>query len=341
MSATDRLGAFSADLTFNLESEQSDGDEKSSYANAHLGLRYTSAEFYGLSFGSSLQSGRAIWEKNKDDAEETENTLLSELYMRYDSEHVILQVGRQHIERQWIEDFHEAITFSIQPVEWFEIRGGYSRRLALVDMDEIGDFEDIGNSGAYFSDIVILYGEDELEINPYLIHTPDLYTGYGVAIEVPLYEALTAAMVFGGTNQMHRSEENGSIFHLNLDWEHEDVVVTAGSIHTGENGIGSLDFLGEKLNPLEEGDLVFAADATTFYASAEYNLSPFGLAVILGLSDSAEADETEINLLISYNLEHLWPGFSLECVYSSIQSGVEEGDYSILTLSIQFLLGEH
>ena len=338
------FGNIFGELYFHGESINSDFEEKIAFINSHLGLKYETPELHGMSLAAEVRNGAKIWERNRDDADIATGTLFSEAYIQYVREALTLRLGRQGIEQEWIEDFHEAATLSFIYDSIFEIFGGYTRSFAIADEEEIfSEFEDIGKHGSSFLYMFINNEDETWSFNPYGLHTPDFYTAYGAKLTVSLLESLDLGIHYAGSDVKETTDEDTSIFHGFAIATLDSVEVEVGFLQAGNDGVGFLDFLGELVNPFEEGNLVFEADATTLYSILTYAFDAIELQLIIGNTNAADSEENEISFLLNYDLEEILEGASLETIYTSVNSENDLDDFTrvLINIKYEFVLGSH
>ncbi len=334
--ATD-FGNISGEFYFHGESTNPDVEEKVAFVNSHLGIKYETPTFLGMNLAAEVRNGVKIWERNSDDADDATGTLLSEAYIQYVRDALVLRIGRQELEQEWIDDYHEAATISFAYGPIFELYGGYTRSFAVADEEEISSsFEDIGKHGSSFLYLTFKNDTETWIISPYGLHTPDLYTAYGIKLRANLSESLGLGLHYAGSDVKETADEQTSIFHAYTSFSIFTVDLEVGFLQAGNDGIGLLDFLGENVNPLEEGNLVFEADATTFYTILTYSYDKIELQLILGNTSADEAEENEISLLLTYDLEELLEGASVETIYTSVNSENDSEDFSTFLVNLIF-----
>jgi len=337
--ATD-FGNISGDLYLHGESNNPKIEEKEAFVNSHLGLKYETPEILRISLATEVRNGAKIWERSNNDADVATGTLVSQAYLQYAGDNITTRIGRQEIEQEWIEDYHEAATlsiFSIPLPAMLEIYSGYTRSIAVADEEEISaDFDDIGKHGTYFLDILLNNEAETWSVHPYLLHTRDLFTGYGTKFTFNLTDYLGFGVHYAGSDVKETSAEQTSIFHAFTNGKILALHVEVGFIQAGDDGVGLLDLLGEHINPLEEGNLVFEADATTLYSALAYTYNIIELQLIFGNTDTEEGEENEINLVISCDLEELTEGLSFETTFSTINAENDLEDFSTFMLNVNY-----
>lgn len=330
-----RLGSLSASVSLFSDSIVRDDEEDSSYLTLYSLLDYSSPLYSGFSFQLSAVDGTEIWEDNDDDAEEATGSLLNQFFIEYASDTLLFRLGRQELEQEWLTDFHEAASIEFQPSELLQFRTGWSRKFAIGDIDELFEnFEDIGDNGVFFGDATLKSVSGEFEFSPYVLHTPDIFTGYGVKITLTPNEWLLLGSHWGGSNVEESGESDGSIFHLFATLKRGSWSGGGGVVVTGDGGAGLLDSFGDSIDPFEEANLVYEADALTYYLTAEYQNDSLDLIFVGGRIETDDQYENEFTLLVEYDLSDYLEGVFLLGRYTYFAVDDSQNDSSFFSLAI-------
>lgn len=244
-------------------------------------------------------------------------------------------MGHQEIEQEWITDFQEAAYLEFQPSAQTHLRTGWSRRFAIGDIDEITEqFEDIGDDGVFFADVILTSENEKFELIPYILHTPEFFTGYGIKIAFSPNDRLLLGSHWGGSNVEEDDEEDGSIFHLFATLEHWPWSGGGGVIATGDSGVGLLDSFGDSIDPFEEASLVYEADALTYYLTAQYQSDSLDVVFVGGRTETDDQYENEITLLLEYDLSDYLEGVFLLGRYTYFAADDSQNDSSFISMAI-------
>ena len=330
-----QLGSFSVSLTPFSKSIVTENEGNASYLNLYSSIDYSSPNFAGFSFQFSAVDGTYLWEKNDDDAEEATGSLLTQVYFQHESDKTLLRFGRQELEQEWLTDFHESVSLEFLPSDQIHLRTGWSRKFAIADIDELFEnFEDIGDDGVFFADLILSNKEATFEFAPYVLHTPDIFTGYGLKLAYSPYEWLLLGAHWGGSSVDETDVKNGSIFHIFATLQRGPWTGGGGVIGTGDGGAGLLDSFGDSIDPFEEASLVYEADALTYYLTAEYQHGSLNLLLIGGRTELDDQYENEFTAILEYDLSNFVEGFSLQSGYTYITADEGPGDSSFFSLAI-------
>lgn len=321
-------GSFSGDINLHHKRLENSSSRNSGYTTSYLGLKYLSAPFHGTRLGLAFRNGSGLQEAYDGDADEGDNSLLTEAYLHFSGDTLDLTLGRQAIDLEWVGDYHQALVVSTSVFADSELTFGYSHSKAVANPDEFQDsFADIGADGGYFLDLK-LAPTDGLILNPYLLHSDDLFTGYGIKAELELAGGFGLTLQGAASDVVVAGESDGGILHLELRGQLGDLALNAGQITTdSDGGIGYLETLGDNINPLEEGNQVYVADATTRYLGAEYSLGRFTLGAIYGISKYGASEEREFNFSAGIDLSSLTDNLSLGLVFADVDAQSSSDDY--------------
>lgn len=330
-------GTVSGDLNLHYNAIDNRSAADSGYINSFIGLKYETTAFNGLQLGLAFKNGAELWEKESGDADGATGSLLTEAYLSYSNDDLTIVLGRQEIDLEWVSDFHEALMVTTTAIPNTLLTVGYTQRIATADEDDLSPgFSDIGSNGAYLLDARIEPMEG-LSVSPYLMHVSDLFDGYGVMADFDTESGLGASVHFAQTSVDPVGEADGEIFHLELRGAFAAVALAAGYIQTDEEGgAGYLDTLGDNINPLEEGNQIYAVDAKSYYLSAEYTTGQVSLAAIYNSTDYAGSDEKEFNLVVGYDFDNLVENLSLEFVFADINANASSDDYEKYKLLLTY-----
>jgi len=333
-----RNGTVSGDINLFYKNMDNNSGTDQAYGTGFLGFKYETAPFHNLQLGLALRHGSEVHEQNSGDSDEGVGTLLTEAYISYQGDGLGLVAGRQAIDLEWVGDYHEAVTLSSSALANTELTAGYSRSLAVADEDDLQhSFSDIGEDGAWFLDGKITPLEG-LSLNPYYLHANDIFSGIGLKADLEHESGLGLTAHYAASDVDVAGEQDGDILHLEIRGSLGELALAAGYIATDEQGgIGHLDQMGENINPLEEGNQVYVADAKTWYLGAGYTLGKASFGLLYGDSDyAASAREQELDLTFSYDLGAVAENLSIDLVYAMIDADSSANDYDKATLMLSY-----
>jgi hypothetical protein len=230
-------------------------------------------------------------------------------------------------------DFHEAVVASIIAIPDTTIVLGYSQRKATADADAgLEDFTKFnGTKGAYVLDAKY-EGINGLVLNPYFYNVPDLANWYGIKADYDT-DAFGVTGHISATNE-DVSTNDGQIIHLEARTNLFGFGINTGYITTDKDGaIGSMEAIGDNINPLEDGNQVYVADADTGYIGVSYDLSGFELGAIYGETKYANNKEKEINLTAGYGVTE---NFAVGVLFVDVSAENSNDDYTKVALTLEY-----
>ena len=322
-------GTYDGALGVNYVYQDNDGPDQG-FANGFLSLSGESGELHGFKVGAGITLLADVWEKNDGDADDVQGELVNLAYLQYAKEGLSLTLGRQEIDLEWLGDYHEAVRFEYSGQEALSVTAVVTRALAVADPDEInGEFEELRNSDGdkdpgYALDVKYA-GLDRLSLNGYFFGIIDLFKGYGIKAD---YEAdqFGVLLHYAESNEDASSVDDGSVLHAELRGNIAGFGLAGGYITTDKDaGASSLASMGDNVNPFEDGNYVYDADADTWYAGAEYALDKLTLAGLCGRTEYGGNKERELNLIASYDLVEK---INIEAILVDVSAEDGNDDYS-------------
>lgn len=333
-----KSGATSGDVTLYGERVNNNGETPDSgFSMGSIGLGFESGSYKNFKVSVAFRANHDFNEKEESDySDGTEpDAIMSVANISYENDMLALILGRQEMDIEWMGDFHEAYTGVLKLIPDTEITLSHSDRIAVADPDApLEDFERV-NSNEGLNVIDVKYeGIKDTVFNAYYYHAEDTANWYGVKAD---YDS----DIFGVTAHYAKSNEkvadtnNGSIAHLETRAAFVGVSLSAGYIKTDKDGaIGSMNMVGDNVNPLEEGNQVYEADADTYYAGISYEILGVSLGAIYGNSDySDNKDESEINITAKYAFND---AFSVSGLYAGVDADEGSDDYDKFTLTLVY-----
>jgi hypothetical protein len=289
-----------------------------------VGLNYETGSFKGFKASLGFRANHNFSEvEDGDYGDGSEPTaVLNTANVSYENDYFSLILGRQEVDLEWMGDFHEAYTGVITAIPNTTITYVHSVRYdgdAGNDDSALGNFDKTnGNNGVDAVDVKYDGPINGMQLNGYYYHAQDVADWYGAKVNFD-------NDMFGFTAQYAQSSSDdltanldGSILATEARGNIKGASLSIGYIATDKDGgIGGMDMVGDNINPLEDGNHVYDADADTVYGSASYEISDIGLSVMYGSTDYGNNNEAELNIGVEYdgvkNLE-------FEAVYVNINS---------------------
>ncbi|GGD31581.1 hypothetical protein GCM10012288_01950 [Malaciobacter pacificus] len=290
-----KSGTVSGTLTaYGLVHDGKGGEADSDGGYTNAALAYETGSYMGLSAKMGFIGGHAFA-----DGELENDALMTEAYIKYATDGFALSVGRQAIDLEWLGDYNESVVAAITAIPDTILVLGYVNQQAAADEDEIGNFDEITEDGAYVVDVKYS-GIEGVELNPYFYSAPDVAEFYGL-------KASYSNDMFGIVGQYAASSEDvgedGSIAHIELSTTVAGVALAAGYSETDKDaGMGSITAYGDNLTPFDNGDQQYMTDSETYYGSIGYAIGSADVGVLFGESDTAAGDYAELNVYGSYGL---------------------------------------
>ncbi|MBU0923485.1 Opr family porin [bacterium] len=348
LSSTMAFGADSIDSAFkegkvsgglSLYGEKYDnkgGTADSGFGNGNATVGFETGSFYGLNAKAEFKGNLDLGEVEDGDRDNSfsNNSLMTEAYIKYAIEGFALTAGRQAVDLEWLGDYHEAVVAAITAIPDTTVVLGYTQRKAESGIDLSEDFHEFnGNKGAYVIDVKYA-GLEGIEFNPYAYSAPDVADWYG------LKTTFTADM-FGVLAHYAISSEDtqddGSIGHLELNTSLAGISAAFGYIKTDKDtGAGSmLAAEGDNISPFEDGNQVYEADARTIYGSLGYTIADLELGVLYGQSTYGSSDdkEKELNLTATYPITE---SLAASILYGDVTAELSDDDYNKVLASVEY-----
>jgi len=332
-----KIGVLSAILISGLNGyELSKNQELTGFAKIHSETETKSKTGFtmgsvGLGYSHTLDSFKfnvegianfKISEKNDDDYDDKADKFgLRQLNVSYQNDKFEAIIGREEIDLEWIGDYHNAI-FTKTKLDNIEIQAGLSLgSIGLDDDTPLGKYErikdkDDKNSFLYFADVK--YEKDKISLNPYFFGVKNLFMGYGLKGEMKQNNFNLMAHYAGSDEKS--DTKNGSIYNVEVGYE-SAINLKLGYIKTSKDGIGSLDSYGDNINPLEEGNQVYQADAKTLYVGLEKEIDKLSLSAMFGNSKVNSITEKEIDFSATYAINN---NIEFEVIYSHTDNDEEK-----------------
>ena len=262
--------------------------------------------YYGLSSAVAFRANHKLKERNKADADEAVGTLLTTANVKYENDFFTATLGRQELELEWLEDFHQAFVLE-SSMENRALTIAYSQKIADADDDEVSVFEEIGEKGAFVVDVKDNYFKG-IELNLYYMTLPQLFDGLGLKVA---FDNDDYGMTIHYAQSNEKERIDGTILNLEVRARFGNFKLSYGLIQTDKHGgVGSLDELGDHINPLEDGEYeinsVYEKNADTEYSVLAYEQDDWLLSVMFRSTeydqDEVKKEEQELDFLLEYRI---------------------------------------
>ncbi|MDR2081032.1 MAG: Opr family porin [Campylobacteraceae bacterium] len=312
---------------FFIYAEQSDikNADNQGFGSGSFDLGFTTDSLYGFTLDVGSRANHAFWEIDGGEYTQNSKAVLHTANIAYSHPHLDVILGRQKLNLEWAEDFHEALVGVVKAFPYTTIVVGYTQRAAIADGDQpLSAFEKIGDDGAFVVDAKY-EGIEYLVLNPYIYYANDvaLWTGAKAA-----YDGDFGEFKIGGTLQYVLSDEDtgndGSFLQAEARGTFANVNAFLGFFKTDKDGgIGSINAIGD-IDIFEDGEQIYEIDAQTFYLGANGSWNRFKFGGIFGSTEYDGGKMRELDLSIAYDLtEHL----NLSAVFVN-GNGDRDNDYN-------------
>ena len=342
--ATDNLdeafksGTVSGSLeTYGIHTKKSGTNLDEGMLTGTVGLGFETASYNGFT-GKVAFLGAHVFAENHNGAADVESSaMLTEANIRYETNNSMFKVGRQELNLEWLQDYHEAFIAETSALENTSILVGFSNRMAFADADKFSDgFQRINNTKGIYVVDAIYTGIADFELNPYYYNAPDLSQLYGMKARYYMDNVEFEAQYAISNEKANSGFEDGSIFHLKADAEVLGAAVSLGYVRTNKDGSGSIiDLgLGDNINPFEDGNYVYDLDARTIYASATYGIGDISLTALYGETKYEDNKEKELNL--SSEIEIIDDVLEVGLLFVNVDAQDSNDDYQKYIIEVEY-----
>ena len=326
-------GKASGEISAYTVSNDNGGTTKDSgYSLGHINLGYETDTLSGFKAAVGFMSSTELDEKENGDYEDGRDVpkaLLNIANVGYVNDLFSLTLGRQEIDLEWISDYHEAAVGVITAIPNTTLIVGYTDKVSASANDEaLYKFSDIGvnGDGAYVIDATYTIN-DNLALGAYYMDAKDTFSAVGGKIDFNI-NGFGAIAKYTTTDEDVAGTVDGNIAAVDLSYANDTFGVNAGYITTDKDGgIGTLEALGENINPLDSGNQVYGVDAQTYYIGANYSVAGFDFGAIYGSTDykNGTVDETEKEFNFTIDKE-LYKNFTVSLIFADIDAHVANDD---------------
>ncbi|MDC0933898.1 Opr family porin, partial [Arcobacteraceae bacterium] len=328
----------SGDITLYGESINASGtNDDSGFTMGSIGVGYETDSINGFKGAVAFRANHNFTEQedeNYSDGSDPE-AALSIANISYSMDNATITAGRQEIDLEWIGDFHEAVIGEFTFVPDTTITIGHSTRYMAVDADAVLEkMADIGDSGVTFIDGKY-EGIENTVINPYFMDAGDIGNAYGLKATTNI-AGIDLTAHYAATNEDVSDTEDGSIAHLEIGTSISDISVAVGYITTDKDGgIGSLDTVGDNIDPFEEGGDAYGVDADTYYISAGVELASIELGAFYGTTTSGEDNDKNSEIFFTAGTS-ISENLGLELLLSSTDAEDSDDDADKIALTATY-----
>ena len=327
-------GKISGDITIYGEKVSDDATDPG-FTMGSIGLGYETESYKGFKAAVAFRGNNDFSEENDGDYGDNDTkAVMSIANISYENDLFALTIGRQEIDLEWMGDFHEAVVGAIKSIPNTSLVVGYSKRATAVDPDgALANFSKFNNDDGAFVVDLKYEGIDNIAIDIYGYSADNIANWYGVKIDYDI-EQFGATGHYASSSEDVAGVDDGSIVHFELRGGFKGVSFNAGYISTdSDGGIGSMDALGDNINPLEEGNEVYSANSDTFYIGASYEYEDVALGAMYGNSDFGSGDEDEFDFTAEYSVNDQ---MTIGGVFATVDGTNNDYNKFALTLAYSF-----
>tara|TARA_B100001063_G_scaffold108090_1_gene100802 strand:- start:122 stop:1201 length:1080 start_codon:yes stop_codon:yes gene_type:complete len=328
-------GTITGDVTLYAEKADKKGNNPDEgFTSGSIGLGYETADFNGFKASIGFRGNHDFSEVEDGDYGETDKSILHTANISYANDMANLTIGRQEVDLEWMGDFHEAAILGITAIADTNITLGYTKRIAVADADAaLESFDKINDdNGAYVLDVKY-EGIKNLLLNPYYYKAQDVANWYGLKAD---YDINT----FGATGHIAASKEDiagkddGQIMQLEARTNLVGLGLNIGYIKTDKDiGVESMAIVGDNINPFEDSEKVYVADAKTTYIGLSYELAGVELASIYGQTKYGQDKEKELNIAADYSITD---NLSTGLLFVDVDAQDSDDDYNKITATLAY-----
>ncbi|QOG12252.1 Opr family porin [Arcobacter sp. FWKO B] len=339
-------GTTTGALSVYTKAQNNSGTTKNSgFTVGSAYLNYQTAELNGFSATLGGRANHLFNEKENEDYWDNEKrvrAVVTEANIAYANDLGSLRVGRQEIDLEWIEDYHDAVV-GILGYENLTVVAGVTNRFMAADPDgplaEMGDIKNRDDKKISAQVLDATYTvNDELSVGAYFMNANKSFNATGGFVSAGV-AGLETTLKYAQTSEKDYGVQNGKISAIDLSYGIEDMVTLGGGyIKAGKkNGAGSLNTLGDKINPFEEGDKTYNTDAKTWYLSANTEVAGFGLGALYGHTkydnSGVKEKEKELNLFVD---KEIYKNLTASVIYADVKTHNRDDKYNYASLQLTY-----
>lgn len=323
------------------------------FSNGNASISYETAPLKGFSLGMGTWGTTRFSEKEDGQYKVAiaQNAIIHQAFLRYAHEGIgSITAGRQAADLEWLGDYIEGATATVDAIENLELTFVWAKRQAVVGVDEVSEkfslLSDSINPNDETSDLFVLdakYAPIEwLEINPYYYYAQDAFRAPGLKLTATFepMEGLTATTmgqyVRSNVDDNFNGGQDGNIAWIEQGIAFNIFSATAGYILVDENGTGGIHSFGDQ-TPLAEGNSTLAADARTFYLGAGVEIAGVSLSAMYGQTryGTPKTKEKELDLSVGYEII---PNLNISVSYADVKNDIstDPNNYKIVTAGLEY-----
>ncbi len=284
------------------------------YSLGALSLGYETASVDGFKASVGFMGATELSDKNGGYTDGAPKSIMNIANVSYASDKYTVIAGKQAIDLEWIEDYHEAVVGVVTAIPNATIILGHTeRKTGSANDAPLTEFSKSGmKGGANVLDVTYSVNETT-KVNGYYMDASEVFSAIGGKVS-------TEVAGLGITGKYAQSNEDvaandGKIMALDLTYKVGEIGLNGGYIKTDKIGaIGSLAALGDKISPADTGLAAYGTDAKTMYVGASTSVAGFDLGALYAATN-APFDSKELNLSVGKELAKNFKDKSFICKY--------------------------
>lgn len=315
----------SGDVSIRYESRDFDTKNSGYYQNTaysvgSIGVNVETGTYNNFNVELGFRAYADLWEDDKNsttgggtgDASERikdveGNDNLSKAFVQYKNDGFSTQIGRKNLgwgNVDWITKIHEGV-FTTYEKENLKLEALYTKRRGRVDTKELFPFVNVnGNDGLYHG--AITYNiNDNYKAKIYGLKSPSLYSAIGGKLFVnhTIGDLKLNSVLHTVKASEDTMTEDTQVTEITLGGNYKGYSLSLGYVQNDkDNAFGSLDDAGDSIVPFEEGDTMYEADSTTYYAMLSKSIAGVSLTALYGETEYGTNNYTskEFDVWASY-----------------------------------------
>lgn len=299
------------------------------YSLGAISLGYETASVDGFKASVGFMGATELSDKNGGFANSkpangnAAKSIMNIANVSYASDKYTVIAGKQAIDLEWIEDYHEAVVGVVTAIPNTTIIVGHTeRKTASANDASLAEFYKIGTKGASVIDATYSINKTT-KVNGYYMDAPEVFSAIGGKVSTEV-SGLGITGKYAQTNE-DTVVTDEKIMALDLTYKIGDIGLNGGYIKTGKDrAITSLKLLGDKISPADDGSAAYGIDAKTMYVGASTSISGFDLGALYAATNAA-SDSKELNLSVG---KELAKNFKAKALYANINSDDAASDKS-------------
>ena len=271
---TSKYGTFGGEVgTYWQAVDTKDTTDREEFGNANLTLHYVTPKWEGLSLELGALYNLEL--RDKDDIYDgvyQKEGLISEAFVKWETDGFSLFAGRMPIDYLLLGDYIDGLALSVTAIEDLEIRAVWAKNQAVLDPDDVSDFEKLNNSDGIFGIEFQYQVTDGLSITlaEYYANNLANQTGFNLVHECgndKVSNSFVAEAYHVNDLKPEAGDENGHVWHLNDTITFGEIFsLGAGYIETAKK-TGAAGLFNNPYDPFEEDTIEELANASVWYVT--------------------------------------------------------------------------